>query len=189
VTLPASVKPGSLHAVRLVGRAKIGEREFVTAASTTPALVKQMPANPFPPANLDGALALGVGPVYPPFFELSVNDNKSPFSQTAGTGSFKVKIKRTDRNFKTPVALSIENLPSGVTADVKPVGKGQAEFEVALKGPTSLPESTQPIRVIGVATHNNQTKRVVLDNVMLEVKKSEGAGVGGQGSGKAEVKR
>jgi hypothetical protein len=170
-TLPGSVKPGSLHAVRLIGRAKIGERAVVSIASTSAALVKLMPANPFPPASLDGALALGVGPVYPHFFELSVDGGKTQLSQPAGTGSFKVKLKRLDKNFKTPVALSVENLPTGVAAEIKPVGKGQSEFEVGLKGPTNLPESTQPIRVIGVATHNNQTKRVVLEGVMLEVKK------------------
>jgi hypothetical protein len=157
--------------VRIVGRAKSGEREFSAVAGTAAALVKQMPTNPFPPANLDAALAIGVGPVFPPFFELSVDGGKAQFGLAAGTGAFKVKLKRLDKNFKTPVALSVEGLPVGVAAEVKPVGKGESEYDVALKGPASLPESTQPIRIVGVGTHAGQTKRVVLENVMLEMKK------------------
>jgi hypothetical protein len=170
-TLPAGIKSGALHSIHIVGKAKIGERQFAASAGTAAALVKQMPANPFPPANLDGALALGVGPVFPPFFELGVDGGKAQFAQAAGAGSFKVKLKRLDKNFKTPVALSVEGLPVGVAAEVKPVGKGESEYDVALKGPASLPESTQPIRIIGVGTHAGQTKRVVLEGVMLEVRK------------------
>jgi hypothetical protein len=170
-TLPAGIKAGALHTIRVVGRAKIGDRSFSAAAGAAAALVKQMPTNPFPPASLDGALALGVGPVYPPFFELSVDGGKAQFSQAAGGGSFKVKLKRLDKNFKTPITVSVEGLPTGVAAEVKPVGKGEREYDVALKGPASLPESTQAIRIIGVGTHAGQTKRVVLEGVMLEVKK------------------
>lgn len=60
VTLPEDAVPGSLTHFRIVGKAKIGERDVQSATRTTPALKKLFPAMPFPPRELDGSIALGV---------------------------------------------------------------------------------------------------------------------------------
>jgi len=60
VTLPDTIAPGSLMHFRIVGKAKIGEVEFVTTARTTLALRKIFPTMPFPPRELDDSIALGV---------------------------------------------------------------------------------------------------------------------------------
>ncbi len=60
VILPESAAPGSLTQFRVVGRAKIGDREIQSVTRTTPALRKIFSAMPFPPRELDGSIALGV---------------------------------------------------------------------------------------------------------------------------------
>lgn len=60
VTLPDTVAPGSLTHFRIVGRAKIGEREVESVTRTTPALKKLFPTMPVLPRELDGSIALGV---------------------------------------------------------------------------------------------------------------------------------
>ena len=60
VTLSEDAAPGSLTHFRIVGKAKIGERDVQSATRTTPALKKLFPAMPFPPRELDGSIALGV---------------------------------------------------------------------------------------------------------------------------------
>jgi hypothetical protein len=109
--------------------------------------------------------------VYPPFFELAVDGGRGTVAQATGMGSLKVRVKRLDGNFKAPLSLAVEGLPPGLAAEVKPVADGAAEYDVLFKGPAGAPEGTHSVRIVGVGTHNNQTKRVVLENVSLEIKK------------------
>lgn len=60
VTLPATVAPGAVAAFRVIGRAKVGEREVETAATTAPALRKVFPNLTALPRELDGRIVLGV---------------------------------------------------------------------------------------------------------------------------------
>jgi hypothetical protein len=171
ITIPAAVNAGQLLNARIVGRAKIGEVNFEESASTVAGLKKIMAEAPYPAPSLDGLLAAGIGPVYPPFFELSIDGGRVLFPELVGTANFKVKLKRLDGNFKAPISVAVENLPEGITAEIKPVGKGEAEYDVTLKGPDRLPESLPALRIVGTGEHNNQTKRVVLADVPLTVVK------------------
>src|SRR6185437_5395873 len=72
VTVPADVKPGQLRIIRIVGQAKIGDAEFRVTASSLAALRKQFNGLPYPPAALDGAVGLGIGPVFADFFQLAI---------------------------------------------------------------------------------------------------------------------
>lgn len=60
VTLPESAAPGSLTHFRIIGQAKVGDREAQSIARTTPALKKLFPTMAIPPRELDGFIALGV---------------------------------------------------------------------------------------------------------------------------------
>jgi hypothetical protein len=171
ITLPAGVNAGHLLSARIVGRAKVGDADFETSADTVAGLKKIMADAPYPAPALDGLLAAGIGPVYPPFFELSIDGGRVSFPELVGAASFRVKLKRLDGNFKAPIGVAIENLPEGITAEVKPVGKGEAEYDVTLKGPEKLPETLPALRIVGTGEHNNQTKRVVLADVPLAVVK------------------
>lgn len=60
VKIPPELRPGTMTHFTISGRAKIGNADFVTTASTTPALKKLFPAILYPPIELDGTIALGV---------------------------------------------------------------------------------------------------------------------------------
>lgn len=171
ITLPAGLAAGQLASARIVGRAKIGEVEFKTSASTATGLKKIMADAPYPAPSLDGLLAAGIGPVYPSFFEIGVDGGRVAYPDLVGAANFKVQLKRLDGAFKAPISVAIENLPAGVTAEVKPVGNGEAEYAVTLKGPEKLPDALPPLRIVGTGEHNNQTKRAVLAEVPLAVVK------------------
>ena len=60
VKLSDRLDAGQLTHFRILGRAEIGDREYRTTASTVPALRKLFPLMVYPPAELDGWIALGV---------------------------------------------------------------------------------------------------------------------------------
>jgi hypothetical protein len=60
VKLPERFSPGQMARFRIHGEAKIDENEFSAPASTMPALRKLFPLLRYPPADLDGWIALGV---------------------------------------------------------------------------------------------------------------------------------
>ena len=60
VTLPETATPGSVTPFRIVGKAKVGERETQAIVRTAPALKKLFPNLALPPRELDGLIALGV---------------------------------------------------------------------------------------------------------------------------------
>ena len=60
VTLPETATPGSVTPFRIVGKAKVGERETQAVVRTAPALKKLFPNLALPPRELDGLIALGV---------------------------------------------------------------------------------------------------------------------------------
>jgi hypothetical protein len=156
--------------VRIVGRAKIGEQMVSDTASTLPALQKLMPATPRFPAGLDDAIALGVGPPVAPFFEIAVDGGKITFPRAAGAAKFKLTAKRLDKGFKAPITLAIEGLPAELSAEIKPIAADKTESEIEVKGPATIAEGTHTVRIVATGTHNNQTKRVVLADVPLEIK-------------------
>ena len=62
VNVPATLQPGDLINFKITGHAKIDGHDFVTIASTRPALRKLLPHLLWPPAELDGWVAPGITP-------------------------------------------------------------------------------------------------------------------------------
>jgi hypothetical protein len=60
VKLPERFLPGQMARFRIQGKAKIDENEFSAPVSTMPALRKLFPLLRYPPAKLDGLIALGI---------------------------------------------------------------------------------------------------------------------------------
>ncbi len=167
-TLPAQLEPGQMFPVRVVGRATIGDSPFESVAGNLVALRAQFAGLPQPPAELDGALALGVGPVFGEFLKLTT-EPVVMLPQLVGTSSFKVKAEKLN-GFDEAIALAIEGLPAGFSAEVKPIDKGQGEVEIAIKGPASSAEGDMPLRVVGTSTFQEQPGRAVADLVLRVVR-------------------
>ena len=77
VTLGPSLAAGQLATIKIVGTAKIGETEFAPRPARWSRCARRFSGLPFPPAVLDGTLALGVGPVFPQFFQAGRGDARS----------------------------------------------------------------------------------------------------------------
>lgn len=170
VTLPTSLEGGSPKVVRVVGKAKIGERDYRSVASTLVPLRATLSGLPYPPASLTDSVAVGVGPVFPDFFKLSTNDGAVLFPQLVGASTIKVKVERSN-GFEEAVALAVEGLPPGfAVGEIKPIEKGKAEIDIALTGPAAVAEGDYPVRIRGSATHQNQPKTLLHDAVLRVVK-------------------
>jgi hypothetical protein len=170
ITLPASLESGQLHLIRIVGQAKIGEADFRATASTLVPLRAQLNGLPYPPADLDGQVGLGIGPVFGEFFQLSVEPSPVLFPQVAGAATLTVKTTKAN-GFDDNIAIAVDGLPPGVTATAAPIPKGQAQVAIPLAGPGALAEGDYRFRVIGSASFQNQPRQVVLGEVVLRVVK------------------
>lgn len=167
-TLADSVPSGRFTPVQIVGQAQIGERTLRAVAQTKALMTAALGGLVYPPAALDGMLGLGIGPVFPDFFKLALDRDAIRFPRLVSSSTFTVKAERLN-GFEEGVSLSVEGLPAGVTAEVKPIEKGQAEAVVTLTGPALLSDAPYQVQLVGQATFKNQPKRVVLASVPLQV--------------------
>ncbi|HEX3724626.1 MAG TPA: LamG-like jellyroll fold domain-containing protein, partial [Pirellulales bacterium] len=164
VTLGPSLAAGQLANLQIIGHAKIGETEFREAASTLGALRTSLSGLPFPPAVLDGALALGVGPVFPRYFQLTPVSPAVALVSAATPVSLKVQLSRS-HGFDDKVDLRVEGLPKPATAKAAAIEKGKTEAALELISPQAIPPGSHKVRVIGTATFQNQPQEFVLDQV------------------------
>jgi hypothetical protein len=171
ITLPAGLESGQLRRLSILARPAQAAPGPLTRANQWAAVAAMYPNTPVLPGALLDAIAVGVGPPFPPFFELSVAGGAVHFPQLVGAASFEVSITRTSDAFKDPVAIAVEGLPSGVTAEIAPVDDGLKAMRVSLKGPTDLAEGEHTLRITGRGVFQDQPRTVVLEEVKLRVTK------------------
>jgi hypothetical protein len=171
VRVPAGLRSGELRQVRIKGRPV--DRDDVPAAYANQRgpLSALFPNVPSLPTLLENAIAVGIGPPFPPFFELSVAEQPVYFPQLVGESTFDVAIARKAGEFRDAVSLTIAGLPEGVTAEVTPVDDGQAALRVQLKGPADLPEGAHTIQIAGAGKFQEQAQTFSLANIPLQVTK------------------
>ena len=131
--LPAGLEEGALTELRVVGTAKIGTTNRRRVASTLDALRKKLPRMPRPPAALDGRVALGVRPPFPEFLELDRTDEPILVSRTKASAAFRVLVRRLNKDFKDPIDLSFEDLPSGVQVEPARIEKNRRDVVASVK--------------------------------------------------------
>jgi hypothetical protein len=171
ITLPSGIPSGGVRNATIIGKAKIGEQTVAVPATEREPLSALFPNSFSLPTQLENSIAIGVGPTFPPFFDLNVASPQLYFPQMLSASSFDVNISRTNAAFKDPVSLSIEGLPTGITAKIAPVDDGSKALRVSLKGPKDLAEGEFPVRIVGTGTFQGQTRKVVLENLKLRVTK------------------
>ena len=171
ITLPANIATGEVRNATIVGRAKIGEQTLTVSANEREPLRTIFPNSFSLPTQLENTIAVGVGPAFPPFFDLSVASPELIFPQLVGASSFDVNINRTNAAFKDAVSLGVEGLPTGISAEIAPVDDGSKALRVSLKGPKDFAEGEFPVRIVGTGKLQEQTRTVVLANLKLCVRK------------------
>jgi hypothetical protein len=171
ITLPADIPAGEIRDATIVGKAKIGDQTVTVPVDQRKPLRATFPNALSPPTQLKNIVPIGVGPPFPPFFELALASSELYFPQIVGTSSFDISVNRPNGAFKDAVNIVLEGLPSGITAKVAPVDDGLKAMHVSLTGPTNLPEGEFPIRIVGTGTFQEQSRTVVLDNLKLHITK------------------
>jgi hypothetical protein len=167
VTIGPSLTAGQLATVEIYGQAKIGESEFRATASTLGALRGALSGLPFPPAALDGALALGVGPVFPQFFQVAAASPVVALEKAGAQANLTVQVTRSS-GFEDAVSVSLGGLPKGVTAKAATIEKGKTEAAIELVGAEAIPPGKHPLQLIGSATFQNQPQTFVVEQVSLQ---------------------
>ena len=167
VTVGSSLTAGQLADLKITGQAKIGEAEFRTTASTLGALRTSLSGLPFPPALLDGSLALGVGPLFPQFFQLASATPVVSLTQPSVPASLKVQLTRTNK-FEDKVDVKLDGLPKPATAQPAAIDKGKTEAALEINSAEPIPPGKHVVRVIGSATFQNQPQEFVLDQLTIE---------------------
>ncbi len=155
VTVGPALVPGTLGTIRIIGSAKVGESDFTAIASTQGALRTALAGLPSPPAVLDGVIGLGIGPVFPPFFSLASPSPVATLLREGSTAALKVSVARSN-GFDESVAVSLTDLPAGVTAKPATIAKGQNEVAIDLTSEKTIPPGRYPVKVVGNATFKNQ---------------------------------
>jgi hypothetical protein len=171
ITLPPSIEQGEFRHAAIVGKAKVGDQTMSVSASQREPLTAMFPNVLSFPTPLENTIAVGVGPPFPPFFELNLASTDVYFPQLVGASTFEVNVARTSDAFKDPISLSVEGLPQGVTASVAAVDDGSKAYRVSLSGPVDLAEGSFPIRIVGTGKFQEQSRTVTLDNVTLHISK------------------
>jgi hypothetical protein len=188
VTVPESLPPGSWQTFHLVGRATIEKQPIETRAGSLAVLRTALNGMSNPPAELDGALMLGIGPVFPDFIKLDADDKTVLVPQLAGKAGFKVKATRLQK-FDGPIALVAEGLPAGFAVKAASIDKGKNDVVLELTAPLAVAEGDFPFRIVGSGTHALQPGRASLELTLRVVKPPAGAATSvktppGNGSGK-----
>lgn len=168
-TVPDDVSPGTLLAFSLTGHATNENLALTATASTRGTLAATWPTVPFPPAELDGILAVGVGPRLPDFFQLALAPNVVQFPAAGGKASFTVRVTGTDKAFNTKVEFAFERLPDGLTARLTKEANGAGDYTVELSSTAAVPPGEREFQITGTGTWRDQTRRVTLAKVPLHI--------------------
>ena len=169
VTFPEEIEPGRLEFIRIWGKAEVEGQPVKVLVSGLDAWRTVTPQTPNRPASLDDRIALGFGPVFPEFFDVKLAYGVAYFPQRLGAASVPIDVTRINSNFKEAVSFTVENLPEGFSAEVKPVGDGQKQYLLNLTGSKELEGGDYSFRLVSTGTFEHQTKKVVLDTVVLQV--------------------
>lgn len=167
VTLGNALTAGQIGQVKIFGEAKIGEASYREQASTLLAMRTAFSGLPFPPATLDGALGLGVAPVFPPFFSLAAPSPVVALVKGATPVNLPVQVTRT-AGFDAGVNVSIQGLPAGVTAKPATIEKGKNDVAVELTAAQPIAPGKYPLKVVGSASFQNQPQEFTIDQVTLQ---------------------
>jgi hypothetical protein len=171
IMLPANIPAGEIRNAMIVGKAKIGKKTVTVPVNQRKPLQAVFPNAISLPTQLEDAVPVAVGPPFPPFFELELVNPELYFPQIVGASTFDVNLKRLNGAFKDAVSVAVQGLPAGIAAKVAPVGDGSKLVRVSLTGPANLPGGEFPIRIVGTGTFQEQSHKVVLDNLKLHITK------------------
>ncbi|RLS54358.1 MAG: hypothetical protein DWH91_12000 [Planctomycetota bacterium] len=159
VTAAKDAPAGALSHVQLVGKAKIGDRDFEAASDVEEALRGQWSGTRLVPPTVSRAMALGVAPAGK--LALRTEPAEIIFGKEL-KATVKVIAERGE-GIDEAITLATEPaqnaLPGGIALAVKPIDKGQSEVVLEFTANDQAPLG--PFTVVLVATHKKGNDTVI----------------------------
>lgn len=168
IALPKDSAAGQLKEFRVVGTGNWNGREFTVAANATSALRSHLSNMRFPPHDIRQTLVLGVGPKFPQFFQLSIDEPAVEFPQLVGQAKFTITAKRT-HGFEGDIDIHITGLPPSFSVNADAINKENEKVELTIDGPPNALLAEYRFKIVGTATHENQPGTFEIDNAILRV--------------------
>jgi hypothetical protein len=166
---PASLNIGDLLPLRIVGTAEHQGQQHTVPVSTAGMVRAKWPQIAYPPAWLDGLIPVGVVAEGTPFYAVTSSAPSLVYPRSAAQIGFTLNLERKNGEFKEPLLVSVENLPIGMSYEVKREGNGpQEKYQIALKAPATIGEIKQEIRVISYGDLKGQGQ-VATTTLPLEI--------------------
>lgn len=137
----------AMAAVRMIGRTT-QEPNVESALTTAGLLVQRSPHVPYPPAWMNGLLALAGAADQPPFFEVPAPEQPVLLARSLAEGTLKLSLKRTQAEFKDAATLIHSELPPEWSAAAK-IDKD--ELVVTLKHPANASGESVPLKFLWYA--------------------------------------
>lgn len=157
--------------IRIIGTAKIGDRDFQATASTADAMKAAYAALPWAPQNLTRHIALGIGPK--PQIRLRTDVNEVVFGKSL-TGSLKVFVDRSE-GFNEAVTLAVTpdakkgGLPANITAGLKPIPKDQNEVVITFSATDKAALGQFTVGLTGTIKQGKTTVTQSVPSVILNL--------------------
>ena len=110
IRLPEKTSPGALFALTVTGTGKAKDQALSATANSMAAWRKATPNLLYPDLAWVETVGVGVGPVFPKFFEISVAKKELSLAEDAKELKVKVSLKRLEK-FADALTGALEGLP------------------------------------------------------------------------------
>lgn len=157
VTAAADAPVGSLQAVKLLGTAKIGDRDVQMASNVATPVKTRNATLRYLPEAIETATAAAIAP--PAQLALAVDKTDVVFGPHL-TATVKVTATRgmgLDEAVTLAVTPDKEGVPANITVAVKPVEKGKNEVEIAITGTDKAPLGEFTVALQGTLKQDKTT--------------------------------
>jgi len=155
---------GRVYPIRIVGSARVDNRDFQASAGISDELRTEMAGMPYPPLALTEALALGIEPH--PSFTLRTEPAEIVFGRNL-SATVKVIAER-QKGFDEEIALAVvtpetaakkakQPLPAGIAAALKPIPKGASSVDITFSGETRAALGDFTAVLVGTLKKGNAT--------------------------------
>ncbi|MBP85118.1 MAG: hypothetical protein CMJ64_00100 [Planctomycetaceae bacterium] len=159
-------KAGDLRAIRLLGKAQVGDRAYTAVVETQATVRGKRPQLLSPPEWMNGLLSTVVGAESAAFYGTKLNTEAVTFAQAAGKAEFAFTLERTNAEFKDAVTVLFEQLPAGFSGAVK---ADKDTYNITLTGPKDAAPGKHTIRLVSYGEFKG-TGQVLITEVPVEIK-------------------
>lgn len=170
IAAPPDSKDGDLGIVHITGQANVNGSEIASLAGTAALLRTKIPQLAFAPAWHDGLIAVVTAPDVPAIYTATPNRDAVYLARGVGQAALTIALERTNKEFKDPLIVAVDGLPTDFSYAVKRNGDGEKEtYDVTLSAPKDLPEGQHAIRVVSYGELKGRGQKTETPEIPIHV--------------------